>query len=73
MNDDFSVPDSQQRLVLDCLRFGDWKLREHLPVAVSDETLEQMLKLGWVELQSQKASAKIRISGDGLIALKFFS
>jgi hypothetical protein len=69
MDDDLAKPrvaDGRQRQVLDHLRFGDWKLRDRLPVPLGARMLERLLELGWVEVRARE----IRITESGLEALK---
>jgi hypothetical protein len=65
-----SATDSRQRQVLDCLRSGDWKSRDRLPVPVGDRMLQRLLEFRWIEKRGDAASTEIRITEDGLFALK---
>jgi hypothetical protein len=65
-----NAPDSRQRQVLDHLRSGIWKLRDRLPVPVGDRMLDRLLEFNWIEKRGDAACAEIRITADGLIALK---
>jgi hypothetical protein len=73
MSDELMKPntaDSRQRQILDCLRSGDWKIRDRLPVPVGDRMLERLLDFCWIEKRGDEASTEIRITEDGMIALK---
>jgi hypothetical protein len=61
--------DNRQRQVLDHLQFGQWKLRDRLPVPLDDRMLERLLQLGWVELRAGDAGSEIRMTESGLTAL----
>jgi hypothetical protein len=65
-----NATDSRQRQVLDHLRSGIWKLRDRLPVPVGDRMLDRLLEFHWIEKRGDAACAEIRITADGLIALK---
>lgn len=58
------------RHVMDKLRDGGWKAAAKLSVPTTKPTIERMLATGWIERRGGGLKAEIRITPEGLIALK---
>ena len=64
------VPNMLQRTVMQCLSLDDWKVVALLPVPVSELMLTRLLEYGWIESQSEEQRKAIRLTPDGLKALR---
>jgi uncharacterized protein YceK len=64
------VPNMLQRTVMQCLSLHDWKVVALLPVPVSELMLTRLLEYGWIESQSEEQRKAIRLTPDGLKALR---
>ena len=64
------VPNMSQRTVMQCLSLDDWKVVAHLPVPVGELMVSRLLEYGWIESQSEEQRKAIRLTPDGLKALR---
>jgi hypothetical protein len=55
---------------MQCLSLHDWKVVALLPVPVSELMLTRLLEYGWIESQSEEQRKAIRLTPDGLKALR---
>ena len=61
---------SGQRQLMQYLRSGDWKIVAKLPVAASENMLDQMINNGWIERRAAGQLAEIKLTSAGLAALQ---
>jgi hypothetical protein len=64
------VPNMPQRTVMQCLSLDDWKVVAHLPVPVGELMVSRLLEYGWIESESEEQGKAIRLTPDGLKALR---
>ena len=64
------VPNMSQRTVMQCLSLDDWKVVALLPVPVSELMVSRLLEYGWIESESEEQGKAIRLTPDGLKALR---
>jgi hypothetical protein len=48
----------------------DWKVVAHLPVPVGELMVSRLLEYGWIESESEEQGKAIRLTPDGLKALR---
>jgi hypothetical protein len=68
--DSAEVPNMPQRTVMQCLSLDDWKVVALLPVPVSELMVSRLLEYGWIESRSEEQGKAIRLTPDGLKALR---
>ena len=68
--DSAEVPNMPQRTVMQCLSLDDWKVVAHLPVPVGELMVSRLLEYGWIESESEEQGKAIRLTPDGLKALR---